>query len=284
MTNFSFTKMHGIGNDYIYFDCTEYEFPEPEKAAVVLSDRHFGIGSDGIVLIQKPSISTGADFRMRMFNADGSEAEMCGNAVRCIAKLIYEKGLSSENTIRLETPGGIKILYLTTKNDRVTEVRVNMGKAILSPEEIPCTFTETPATNQTIEVEGQAFTGTAVSMGNPHFVIFVDEINDYLVHTIGPKIEIHPSFPKKTNVEFAKAESSDKASMRVWERGSGETLACGTGACAVAVAGHLTGVLNNKSTISLRGGDLKIEISDSGEVFKTGPAEVAFEGTVTRTW
>jgi diaminopimelate epimerase len=284
MMTLNFTKMHGIGNDYIYFDCTTFDFPEPEKAAVVLSDRHFAIGSDGIVLIQQPSQGTNADFRMRMFNADGSEAEMCGNAVRCIGKFIFEKGLLEKDTIRLETAGGIKTLFLSIRNSLVEEVRVNMGRAILEPALIPCTFTETPPVNQQIEVNGEIFTGTAVSMGNPHFVIFVDDITDFLVHTIGPLIEKHPCFPAKTNVEFVKIESPRKAVMRVWERGSGETLACGTGACAVAVAGNLQGLIEKKSVVSLIGGELKIEISESGEVFKTGPATTVFEGTIRKIW
>lgn len=281
---FSFTKMHGIGNDYIYFDCTEYEFPEPEKAAIVLSHRQFGIGADGIVLIMAPTEGVEADFRMRMFNSDGSESDMCGNAVRCVAKLIYEKGLSRKNTIRLETGAGIKILYLTIENNFVTQIRVNMGKPILEPKEIPCTFSKNPPVNQSIEIDGNTYTGTAVSMGNPHFVLFVDEITSDLVHRIGPKIEAHESFPKKTNVEFVHVDSSSEATMRVWERGSGETLACGTGACAVAVAGNLLGLLDKKSRINLLGGELEIEISESGEVFKTGPAEIAYEGTVIRSW
>jgi diaminopimelate epimerase len=284
MMSFSFNKMHGIGNDYIYFDCTEFDFPQPEAAAVVLSNRHFGIGSDGIVLIMKAGTGVEADFRMRMFNADGSEAEMCGNAVRCVAKFIYEKNLLQKHTIRLQTAAGIKILYLKIENNSVIEVKVNMGKPILSPRDIPCTYVEDPPVNQKVMIDGKEFTGTAVSMGNPHFVIFTETLTDELVHGIGPKIEVNPCFPKKTNVEFVKIESPKKAVMRVWERGSGETLACGTGACAVAVAGNLLGLLEKKCTVSLLGGDLTIEISDTGEIFKTGPATISFEGTVAKCW
>lgn len=280
---YSFTKMHGLGNDYIYFDCTKASIPSPEKAAIILSDRHFGIGSDGIVLIELPSASIEADFKMRMFNADGSEAQMCGNAVRCIAKFIHEKGLLSKPVIRLETRAGIIVLHLTIEDTRVTSVRVNMGHPVLEAEKIPSTFSDTPAINQKIEINNQEFTIHAVSMGNPHCVIFVDEITDHLVLNIGPQIECHPAFPEKTNVEFVKILSPTHAKMRVWERGSGETLACGTGACAVAVAGNLLGILERTSTISLPGGDLEIEIQEDG-VYKTGPATIVFEGVIEKRW
>jgi diaminopimelate epimerase len=283
MMKYSFTKMHGLGNDYIYFDCTKTSLPSPEKAAVVLSDRNFGIGSDGIVLIELPSSIEEADFKMRMFNADGSEAQMCGNAVRCIAKFIHEKDLLSSSVIRLETKAGIIILYLSIEGTKVTSVRVNMGNPVLQPEKIPSTFSQTPAINQKLKTTSHEFTIHAVSMGNPHCVIFVDEITDHFVLTIGPEIECHEAFPEKTNVEFVKILSPNHAEMRVWERGSGETLACGTGACAVAVAGNLLGLLERTSTISLPGGDLKIEIQKDG-VYKTGPATIVFEGWVERNW
>jgi diaminopimelate epimerase len=283
MMKYSFTKMHGLGNDYIYFDCTKASLPSPEKAAVILSDRHFGIGSDGIVLIELPSSSVEADFKMRMFNADGSEAQMCGNAVRCIAKFIHEKGLLSASVIRLETRAGIIILHLSIEDTKVTSVRVNMGNPVLQAEKIPSTFPQSPAINQKLKTTRHEFTIHAVSMGNPHCVIFVDEITDHLVLDIGPEIERHEAFPEKTNVEFVKILSPDHAKMRVWERGSGETLACGTGACAVAVAGNLLGILEPASTISLPGGDLKIEIQEDG-VYKTGPATTVFEGVIEKCW
>lgn len=296
MQKFEFTKMHGLGNDYIYFDCTKFEFPAPEKAAKILSNRNFSIGGDGIVLIEKPTDKSDLssalyisndefpDFKMRMFNADGSEAEMCGNAVRCIAKFIYDKGLSNKSVIKLETLAGLIILHSNIENNSVIDVRVNMGKSITEPPQIPCAFTDSPPINQKLEIDGEIFTGTAVSMGNPHFVIFVDEITDYHVLIIGPKIEKHPAFLKKTNVEFVKINSPTHATMRVWERGSGETLACGTGACAVVVAGNLLGLLEKSTKVSLKGGDLKIDITENGDVFKTGPATTSFEGVVGRIW
>jgi diaminopimelate epimerase len=285
MMSYKFTKMHGIGNDYIYFDCTKEALPSPELAAIPLSDRHFGIGSDGIVLIEPAEEPSLNHFKMRMFNADGSEAEMCGNAVRCVAKFIFEKGLSPEKIIKLETKAGVKTLFLEVNDDSsVSYVKVNMGEAIYRPDLIPCLFDSNPVLNEKITIGKESFTVNAVSMGNPHCVIFVDEITDYLVHTIGPQIETHEMFPKKVNVEFGKIISESTVEMRVWERGSGETLACGTGACAMVAIGHSLGLLSSKTQVNLLGGTLKIEIDSNNTIWMTGPAAIAFEGTVKHCW
>ncbi|HMO16748.1 MAG TPA: diaminopimelate epimerase [Oligoflexia bacterium] len=285
----NFSKMHGLGNDYIYFDCTEKGFPEPEKAAVFISDRHFGVGGDGIVLIERPNNSDNADFRMRMFNADGSEAEMCGNAVRCVAKFLFEKGLTSRTQIPLETKAGLIQLNLVIEENEsgknvVKRVKVNMGVPILDPQLIPTTFSSNPPLSQKLIVDEKEFTVNLVSMGNPHCVIFVDKITDELVLKWGPRIEVAPQFPKKINVEFVEVLSKDRAKMRVWERGSGETLACGTGASAVVVAGNLTGRLDKQVEIELLGGKLEIEIDENNFVWKTGPACFVFEGSIQKCW
>ncbi len=278
MARYNFTKMHGIGNDYIYFDCLKAPVTNPEDLARKLSDRHFSIGGDGIVLIMP---SEKSDFRMRMFNADGSESQMCGNAVRCVAKYVYERGHTSSKRISLETKAGEKILNVTESNGIVSSVKVDMGEPILEAARIPLAgFTNSPVTDATIEINGETFKFTAVSMGNPHAVIFVDQITDHLVHVIGPKIEVHPFFPERVNVEFAKVISRDRIEMRVWERGSGETLACGTGACAVTVAASLTNRADRSVTMSLLGGELAIEWAADGHVYKTGPATIAFDGVV----
>jgi len=280
----TFSKMHGLGNDYIYFDCTHEPFPNPEKAAPILSDRHFGVGADGIVLIELPEPKVEADFRMRMFNADGSEAEMCGNAVRCVAKFLYEKCLTKKDSILLQTKAGIKVLNLMIEGGEVKQVTVNMGKPILDPKLIPTTFTDNPAFEQALAIDGREFIVNAVSMGNPHCVIFVDKITDDLVLNWGPKLEHAPQFPRRVNIEFVEVISTDHARMRVWERGSGETMACGTGACAVAVAGFLGKRMGRKSRIELLGGALEIEIDQEGFVWKTGPASFVFEGYIKKCW
>ena len=278
MKTLSFTKMHGLGNDYIYFNCLDKELDRPEELAIKLSDRHFSIGGDGIVMILP---STKGDFRMRMFNADGSEAEMCGNAVRCIGKYVYDKGLTNKKVVNLETKAGIKILELTVKDNIVDSVRVNMGTPILEPEKIPVNLKGERAVAIPFTDHGLNLPMTCVSMGNPHAIFFVEQITDELVLGQGPKIEANPLFPRKINVEFAKILDRKTIQMRVWERGSGETLACGTGASATAVAAMLNGLTDKQVTVKLLGGDLKIEWSEDGNVYKTGPATIAFEGTTT---
>ncbi len=277
-----FTKMHGAGNDYVYINC----FDEPTPAdipstAIAISDRHTGVGGDGLVLIGPSEV---ADARMRMFNADGSESEMCGNAIRCVAKYVSDRGIARKPELKIETGRGILTMQLFTgAGGKVEQVTVNMGAPILESARIPTTLPGDPPTNAKLDVAGMSIDVTCVSMGNPHCVTFVDEVNDDWVLRVGPQIERHPAFPRRVNAEFIQVVSRDEFIMRVWERGSGETLACGTGACASAVAGVLTGRTNRTVTAHLRGGDLKLEWSASGDVFMTGPATEVFSGEWSAT-
>nr|VFJ90619.1 MAG: diaminopimelate epimerase [Candidatus Kentron sp. LFY] len=275
-----FTKMHGLGNDYIYFDCIANPglIANPSRTAIRLSHRHFGIGGDGIVLILPHD---DADFGMRMFNADGSEAEMCGNAIRCVGKFLYESGYTTSETLRIKTGAGTLILGLGIDHGKVGSVRVDMGEPILDGPDIPVAVDANPARTSVSLGAGRDYAMTCVSMGNPHAVIFVDEITDQQVLVDGKALETHPHFPNRTNVEFAKILSRDTIQMRVWERGSGETLACGTGACATAVAAILDDLTDREVTVKLLGGDLGIEWSEiDNHVYMTGPAAVAFTGEV----
>ena len=277
-----FTKMHGIGNDYIYVNCMDGIGFDPAQSSIQLSDRHFGVGSDGMILICP---SDKADFRMRMFNADGSEGKMCGNGVRCFAKYVYCKGLTDKTVITIETLGGIKTAWLTVENGDVTLVRVNMGSPNFSPQLIPVNFTGESMINQPITVGGREWNVTCVSMGNPHCVTFVEDVDGLDLEKIGPKFEHDPIFPERVNTEFVQPVDDTTVKMRVWERGSGETWACGTGACAVAAASILNGVVNQNSvTVKLRGGDLLIEW-DRGEnvIYMTGTATFVFEGEIALT-
>lgn len=274
-----FTKMHGCGNDYIYFNCFEQEVADPEALSIRLSDRHFGIGGDGIVLICPSEV---ADAKMRMFNADGSEGKMCGNATRCIGKYMYEHGLISKPEMTLETLSGIKILKMTEENGKITSVRVDMGKAILKPSEIPTKYTGDTAVSVPLTVDGTEYAVTCVSMGNPHCIVFVDQdVNTLDLPKIGPSFENHEMFPERINTEFIRVIDDHTLQMRVWERGSGETLACGTGACAAAVASVLNGYCpkGEDITIHLIGGELKIRYTDEA-VYLTGPATTVFEGSI----
>ncbi len=271
-----FTKMHGAGNDYIYVDTQVYEIPDPEKAAIKWSAYHTGIGSDGLVLIGKPQDGRRADYSMRIFNADGSEAMMCGNASRCIGKYLYEKGLTEKTEIRLETLSGIKILKLHIQDGKVASVTVDM----LQPKtENKDQFVLTsPAT---IVADGRAFEGTYVCMGNPHFVTFVDDIDTIDIAHYGKILECDKAFPQRCNIEFAQVTDEGKIRTRVWERGSGITMACGTGACATEVAAVLTGRSSRESDIVMDGGTLHIEWSEANNhVYMTGPAEFSFEGEI----
>ncbi|MGN1097868.1 MAG: diaminopimelate epimerase [Clostridia bacterium] len=268
------TKMHGIGNDYIYVNCFEETVRDPHKAARELSDRHFWIGSDGLVLI-KPSET--ADFEMDMYNSDGSQAEMCGNAIRCVGKYVYDNGMTDKTNISISTKAGIKYLTLTVENGRVALVRVDMGEPILKPELVPCLYEGETAVSRPITVEGKEYKVTCVSMGNPHAVVYVDDVDGLEIEKIGPYFETHEMFPKKTNTEFAKVLSPTEVQMRVWERGAGETWACGTGACGTLVATVLNGLCERKATIKLRGGDLLVEWDEkTNHVFMTGPAATVF--------
>ena len=269
------TKMQGLGNDYIYVYCTENMIPDPASLSRRISDRHFGVGSDGLVMILP---CEEADFRMRMFNADGSESEMCGNATRCIAKYIHDRGLSDKTEISLMTGAGIKILKLSVKDGKTENVRVDMGEPVLTAADIPVCAPESPVIDMPIEACGQTFRMTCVSMGNPHAVIFVDDADSFDVHGIGAALEAHPLFPRKTNVEFVTVKDRKHLRMRVWERGSGETMACGTGACASLVAAVLNGLCERKAVLELNGGPLTVEWdSETNHVFQEGPAEFVFD-------
>ena len=276
-----FSKMHGAGNDYIYLNGFEPVPDDLSKLAIEVSDPHFGIGSDGLVVILP---SDKADFRMRMFNADGSEAEMCGNATRCVGKYCYERGLTDKTRFTLETLGGIKVLDLTTDGGCVTEVTVDMGKPVLTPALIPvASHNPEIKVNEAETVNGIEYRITSVSMGNPHAVVFVDEITDRQVLQEGPMLEVADIFPRKCNIEFAKVEDRGRIRMRVWERGTGETWACGTGACATAVAGVLNGLTDRDVDIVLRGGTLHIHWDEqTGHVMMTGPARFVCDGVFYR--
>jgi diaminopimelate epimerase len=271
-----FVKMHGTGNDYVYIDCFEQNVDNPQELAVKVSDRHKGIGSDGLILIMPSMI---CDFRMRMFNADGSEAQMCGNGSRCVGKYVYDKGYTNKRKITLETLAGIKTLELFPVDGKVEKVKVDMDSPVLNVKNIPAVWPERELINRIIDFEPEKYAVTAVSMGNPHAVIFTENIDSLDLETVGKKIENHPMFPERVNVEFVEILSSSHAKMRVWERGSGETQACGTGACAVGVAGVLNNKLERKSTVSLLGGDLEIEWNENNShVYLTGEAVTVFEG------
>jgi diaminopimelate epimerase len=279
-----FTKMHGCGNDYIYINGFVEKIADEEKPALAkrLSDRHFGVGSDGLIFINPSKI---ADFEMEMYNADGSRSEMCGNGIRCVGKYVYDKKLTDRTRLRVESMGQVKILELTVENEQVTMVRVNMG----SPHLIPSTLANTTsngtfakAVNEPIEVAGTLYNMTCVSMGNPHAVVFVEDV-DHLVldQGLGSSFEHHERFPNRTNVEFVKVINPSLVQMRVWERGTGETLACGTGCCAVAVAGVVNGLTENSITVKVLGGKLSITWDqDEDAVYMTGPAQTVFEGEI----
>lgn len=277
-TKLQFTKMQGLGNDYVYVDCTKKKLENASEVAVKVSDRHFGIGSDGLILINASNV---ANFEMEMYNADGSRGEMCGNGIRCVAKYVYDYGLTDQTHISVETLGGIKYLDLTVEEGRVRQVRVDMGRPMLCPAEIPVIANGESVIDMPIEVDGTEYRMTAVGMGNPHTVVFVEDVDGLEIEQIGPKFEHHPCFPNRVNTEFVKVLDQNTVKMRVWERGSGETLACGTGACAVAVACILNGLTENKVTVQLLGGDLLIEWDrEADKVYMTGPAEVVFDGEI----
>lgn len=280
-----FTKMHGAGNDYVYINGFNEHIENPEALASLISDRHFGIGSDGLVLILP---SDTCDFRMRMFNADGTEAEMCGNATRCVGKYVYDHRMTRRTEITLETKAGVKKLQLfPDKQGKVQRVRVNMGQPILTPSDIPVTVTtpgkafsaDRPIINAPIDICGEEKRMTCVNMGNPHAVYFVDDVSVLDLPSIGPAYENHICFPRRTNTEFVEIVNRHRVKMRVWERGAGETLACGTGCCATLVACVLNDKTDRHATIELLGGELEIEWDEaSGDIFMSGPATTVFEG------
>lgn len=273
-----FTKMHGIGNDYVYVNCFREQVASPEETARFVSDRHFGIGSDGLILINP---SQNADFEMAMYNGDGSRGEMCGNGIRCVAKYVYDYGLTDKTSISVETLGGIKYLDLTTEHGKVSQVKVNMGAPELTPEKIPVLAEGAQAVNVPLEVDGNIYQMTCISMGNPHAVVYLEDVKGLDIEKVGPKFEKHPCFPDRVNTEFVRVLDSHTVEMRVWERGSGETLACGTGACAVAVASILNGYVEGEVTVKLLGGDLRISWDQENNlVYMTGPAAVVFDGEI----
>lgn len=271
--------MHGCGNDYIYVNCFEENVERPNEVSKKLSERHFGIGADGLILI-KPSDK--ADFKMAMYNADGSEGSMCGNGIRCVAKYVYDNRLTRKTKITVDTLSGVKELQMNIKNDKVDTVKVDMGKPVFLCKSIPVKFNKRYMINEKIDVLGKTFTGTAISMGNPHFVTFVrEDLDNMNIDKIGREIEREPYFPDRVNVEFVKIINPNYMKLRVFERGSGETLACGTGACAAVVAAYINGYTKNKVRVSLLGGDLFIEYDvKTKHVFMTGPATIICTGDV----
>ncbi len=275
----NFTKMHGIGNDYVYVNGFKETIPNPNAFSEYVSDRHFGIGSDGLIMIMPSEV---ADFRMRMFNADGSEGKMCGNGSRCIGKYVYDYGLTDKTEVTLETLAGIKHLKLNVVDGKVETVKVDMGKAILKPADIPVVSNLDKFVNEEVEIDGKKYNMTCVSMGNPHAVVYVDDVDSLDLEKIGPKFEFNELFPDRVNTEFVKIIDENTVKMRVWERGSGETWACGTGACAVTVSTVLNGYAKygQNLTVKLRGGDLCISYSEDGTVLMEGPATKVFDGVI----
>lgn len=273
-----FTKMQGLGNDYIYVNCFSEKVLNINETAKRISDRHFGVGSDGLVLICP---SDKADFRMDMYNSDGSQAEMCGNAIRCVGKYVYDRGMTDKLEVTVETLAGIKTLKLFTKDGAVESVRVNMGKPELDPKKIPIDFDGESFISRPVKVDDKVYNVTGVSMGNPHAVIFTEDVDAIEIEKLGPKFENHSLFPRKINTEFVRVIDDKTIRMRVWERGAGETLACGTGACASMVAASIAGYVKRAATVCLLGGDLFIEWDETdGNVYMTGPAEFVFDGEI----
>ena len=272
-----FTKMQGLGNDYVYVNCFKEKIENPSELAVRISDRHFGVGSDGLIMINP---SDKADFEMEMYNADGSRGEMCGNGIHCVAKYVYDYGLTDKTSISVETLGGIKYLDLTVEDGKVSLVKVDMGRPELEPSRIPVVAEGDRAVDEPITVDGKEYRMTCVSMGNPHAVVYVDcDVKELPLEEIGPGFEHHERFPKRVNTEFVRVLDRKTVEMRVWERGSGETLACGTGACAVAVSSALNGLTEDEVTVKLLGGDLRIQWDrERDTVYMTGPAAVVFDG------
>ena len=271
-----FTKMHGCGNDYVYVNLFEEKIDDPAELSIKVSDRHFGIGSDGLITIGTSDV---ADFRMRIYNADGSEAEMCGNGIRCVAKYVYDHKMTDKTEISVESGAGIKYLTLFVEQGKVEQVRVDMGEPILEPAQIPVLAEGDKVVDEPIEVCGKTWNMTCVSMGNPHAVVFVDNVADFEIEKYGPHFEKHERFPKRTNTEFVEIISREEINMRVWERGSDETWACGTGTCASVMACILNNRTDNKVLVHLRGGDLTIEYNEkTNHIFLTGPATEVFSG------
>ena len=273
-----FTKMHGIGNDYVYVNCFKETVEHPSEMAIKVSDRHFGIGSDGLILIKPSEV---ADGKMEMYNADGSQGAMCGNGIRCVAKYMYDYGITDKTSISVETKSGIKYLDLTIKDGKVDTVKVNMGTPILKAVDIPVRSEKEQVIDEPVMVDGKEWKITCVSMGNPHAITYIDDVKNLEIEKIGPKFENHEIFPDRVNTEFVRVIDRNTVEMRVWERGSGETLACGTGACAVAVSSILNGLTEEEVTVKLLGGDLKIFWDRTkNKVYMTGSATTVFDGEI----
>ncbi len=273
-----FTKMQGLGNDYVYVNCFQEKIENPSEVSIRVSNRNYGVGSDGLIMICPSEV---ADFEMQMYNADGSRGEMCGNGIRCVGKYVYDYGLTEKTSVSVETLAGIKYLDLIVENGKVKLVRVDMGAPILVPDQIPIVAEGNRVIDEPIVVDGETYRMTGVSMGNPHTVVFADDVKGMPLEKIGPKFEHHERFPKRINTEFVRVIDRKTVEMRVWERGSGETLACGTGACAVAVACILNGFTEDKVTVKLPGGDLQIEWNrEENKVYMTGEAQVSFDGEI----
>jgi len=276
----AFTKMEGCGNDYVYINGFTQSVPAEEKPALVrrLSDRHFGIGGDGVIFINP---AKEADFEMEMWNADGTRSEMCGNGIRCVARYVYDFGLTDQKEFSIVSAGKVKYMTLYEQDGQISAVRVNMGQPILEADQIPVRADHSPVINVPIEVQGKEYRMTCVSMGNPHAVVFVDSTEDFPLEQVGPYFENHPCFPNRTNTEFVQVIDRSRVRMRVWERGTGETLACGTGCCATAVACVLNGLTDNAITVEVLGGALQIEWDRENDlVWMTGPATVVFSGEI----
>lgn len=274
----SFTKMQGCGNDYVYVDCIKQKIDNPSEMAVKISDRHFGIGSDGLILIES---SVRADFRMRMFNADGSEGSMCGNGIRCVAKYVYDKGLTDKKIITIDTKAGIKYLELYIADNKVDSVKVDMGSPVLKAELIPVISSQDTVINELITAGGTDYRMTCISMGNPHAVVFVEDTDALDLERIGPGFEHHERFPDRVNTEFVRVIDRRNIAMRVWERGSGETLACGTGACASVAASVMNGYTDEEVTVHLEGGELIIHYDqEENHIYMTGKAVTVYEGVM----
>ena len=272
------TKMEGIGNDYVYVNCFREQVENPSQVAIKVSDRHFGVGSDGLILIKPSDV---ADFEMEMYNADGSQGAMCGNGIRCVAKYVYDYHLTDKTSISVNTKSGIKYLDLTVEDGKVKEVKVNMGAPILNTAEIPMIYGKEQVIAQPLNINQNLYEVTAVSMGNPHVIVYMEDVKNLKIEEVGPYFEKSSVFPESVNTEFVRVIDRNTVEMRVWERGSGETLACGTGACAVAVACILNGYTEDQVTVKLLGGDLKIFWDREADlVYMTGPAEVVFDGEI----
>lgn len=276
-----FTKMQGIGNDYVYVNCFREQVENPSQVAIKVSDRHFGVGSDGLILIKPSDV---ADFEMEMYNADGSQGAMCGNGIRCVAKYVYDYHLTDKTSISVNTKSGIKYLDLTVEDGKVKEVKVNMGAPILNTAEIPMIYGKEQVIAQPLNINQNLYEVTAVSMGNPHVIVYMEDVKNLKIEEVGPYFEKSSVFPESVNTEFVRVIDRNTVEMRVWERGSGETLACGTGACAVAVACILNGYTEDQVTVKLLGGDLKIFWDREADlVYMTGPAEVVFDGEIGKS-